>query len=287
MIPDSIKFVFFGTPELSAEILEYLKGQDLTPRLIVTNPDRPRGRKMIVTPSPVKIWALANNIPILQPENLFDTTFIQKLKDTGSPLFVVVAYGKIIPQQILDVPKMGSLNIHYSLLPKYRGASPIESEILNNDKDVGVSILLLDAKMDHGPIVACRNVPTPHWPPSGLELRAWSNKVGGELLAKTIPLWLEGKIESVEQDHSKATYAPKIDKSEGEIDFSLDPYKNFLKIQAYKGWPGTFFFRDIDGKKTRLLITEANYENNELKILKVIPEGRKEISFSELSISNK
>ncbi|MEK7574966.1 MAG: methionyl-tRNA formyltransferase [Patescibacteria group bacterium] len=281
MIHDSIPFVFFGTPELSAEILEHLKCKGLVPSLIVTNPDRPQGRKLVLTPPPVKIWAIKNNIPFLQPENLLDPIFLGKLSTISHQLFVVVAYGKIIPKEILAIPSKGTLNIHYSLLPKYRGASPIESQILNDDRHTGISILLLDEKMDHGPIVATRDVSAPHWPPTGLELRAWSNKVGGELLAEIIPLWAEGKIMAKDQDHTLATYAPKIEKSQGEINFSDDPYKNFLKIQAFAGWPGTFFFVGESGQKKRILITDASYENNLLVIKKVVPEGKSEMSYTE------
>ncbi len=165
-----IPFIFFGTPQLSAEILEHLKQEGFSPSLIVTNPDKPQGRKMIVTPPPVKLWALQNNIPLLQPENLSDPFFIYKLKTTNYQLFIVVAYGKIIPKEILAIPRKGALNIHYSLLPKYRGASPIETTILKDDRETGVSILLLDEKMDHGPIIAQR----------GLEITRLREASGGQ-----------------------------------------------------------------------------------------------------------
>ena len=154
MIQDSrIKFVFFGTPELSVEILEHLKENGFIPSLIVTNPDRPQGRKMILTPPPVKLWAQKNEIKFLQPEKL-DSVFNLQLATYNPQLFIVVAYGKILPKKVLEIPEKGTLNIHYSLLPKYRGASPIESAILNDDKDTGVSIMLMDERMDHGPVVA-------------------------------------------------------------------------------------------------------------------------------------
>src|SRR3989338_4097902 len=153
-----MKFVFFGTPQLSADILEHLKRHGLVPSLVVTNPARPQGRKMTLTPPPVKLWALANNIPCLQPESPSDPDFLYKLQTTNYKLFIVVAYGSILPKELLAIPEKGSLNIHYSLLPKYRGASPIESQILADDKDVGVSILLLDEEMDHGPIVASQQL---------------------------------------------------------------------------------------------------------------------------------
>lgn len=294
MIRDSIKFVFFGTPELSVEILEHLKGAGLAPSLVVTNPDRPQGRSMRVAPPPVKEWAVRNGIPVLQPEHLNHESGIMN-HEPKPDLFVVVAYGKIIPKSILEIPKKGTLNIHYSLLPKYRGASPIESAILGGDREVGVTIMLMDEKMDHGPVVAQRrlenhestrpNAPlrsgrgikNHEWPPTATELRKACNKLGAELLLETIPLWLEGKIEAREQDHSKATYTEKIKKEDALIDLTGDPYKNFLKIQAYSEWPRAYF---MEGKK-RVIITAAVYEEGKLILKRVIPEGKKEMAFAE------
>jgi methionyl-tRNA formyltransferase len=239
---------------------------------------------MILTPPPVKVWAEKNNIPCLQPEDLHEAAFLEKLARVKAKLFVVVAYGKIIPKEVLGIPEKGSLNIHYSLLPKYRGASPIESAILNDDRHTGVSILLLDEKMDHGPIVAEVPVDVPYWPPTGLELRDWCNKAGAKLLAETIPLWVSGKITAHEQDHTKATRASKISKEDGLIDLAGDPYKNFLKIQAYAGWPGTYFFVERNGKKTRVLVKEAKFVDGKLEIVRVIPEGKKEMSYNEFSV---
>src|SRR3989338_2833232 len=167
----SVNFAFFGTPEPAVEILDALKLRDLLPSLIVTNPDKPQGRKMALTPPPVKVWAQKNGIKFLQPEKL-DSVFNQQLTTYNPQLFIVVAYGAILPRALLDIPKRGSLNVHYSLLPKYRGASPVESQILADDKDVGVSILLLDEKMDHGPIVAERKVTVNSWPPTASDRKS-------------------------------------------------------------------------------------------------------------------
>lgn len=275
-------FVFFGTPQLAADILERLKRDNLVPSLIVTNPDRPVGRKQILTSPPVKLWAEKNNIPVLQPEKIHGSRFILPaqagIQEYNPELFVVVAYGKILPKEVLGIPAKGALNLHYSLLPKYRGASPIESMILNDDRDTGVSIMLMDEEMDHGPIVAQRKLIADSWPVSAEQLREACNEIGGDLLAETIPLWLEGKITPREQDHSKATYTKKISKSDGEIDLSGDAYKNFLKYQAFKTWPGTFFYKEEEGKKVRVKITEAEFRDGKFVIKKIIPEGKKERS---------
>jgi methionyl-tRNA formyltransferase len=271
---------FFGTPEPAVEIIEWLHKAGLTPSLVVTNPDKPQGRKLVLTPSPVKVWAEAHNLPIYQPEKLDDAA-LAKLKETPWDLFIVVAYGKIIPQAILDIPRKGSINVHYSLLPKYRGASPIESQILADDKNPGISIMLLDSKMDHGPLLGTAPVHVPSWPPTTTELRTASNEVAGKLLIEVVPQWLAGNIEPTEQDHTQATYTKKFTKTDGEINLSDDPYQNFLKIQAHNEWPQTYFFADRKGTKIRVIIKKAAYTNGTLEILRVTPEGKPEMNYSD------
>ncbi len=283
----NVSFVYFGTPELSAEVLEYLKIAGFLPALIVTNPDRPQGRKMVVTPPPVKLWAIENNIPFLQPEELNQESRI-KIHDFQPDLFIVVAYGKILSKEVLDIPKKGTLNIHYSLLPKYRGASPMESAILNDDKDVGVTIMLMDSKMDHGPIVASQRLENKEWPMKASELRKACNELGAKLLIETISKWIEGKIEAVPQVHSNATYTKKFEKKDGEIDLGKDAYQNFLKIQAFDDSIGTFFFTsppfkggDERGGRIRVVIKSAEYKDGVLEIIRVVPEGKKEINYKD------
>ncbi len=282
-----LRFCFFGTPELSAEILEHLKRHELVPSLIVTNPDRPQGRNLKLTPSPVKLWALSRKIALLQPESLSDPDFLERLHAVRCTLFIVVAYGKILPKALLDIPPKGCLNIHYSLLPKYRGASPIETQILNDDHQTGVSILLLDEQMDHGPIVAQSNFPPTtnnrqlNWPPKASELRSAYNQLAGELLIETIPLWCEEKITAREQDHTKATYTKKFTKADGEIDLADDPYKDFLKIQAFDDSIGTYFFVQTPVKKIRVVVKSAEYRDGKLLIIRVLPEGKKEMGYDE------
>ncbi len=274
----SPNIAFFGTPEPAVEILEKLHEAGFTPSLIVTNPDKPQGRNLILTPSPVKVWAEEHDIDLFQPEKL-DAEAEEVLKETDWNLFIVVAYGKIIPQNILDIPRRGSLNVHYSLLPKFRGASPIESQILADDRNPGISIMLLDAKMDHGPLLATASVSAPSWPPTATELRQASNEVAGKLLVELIPQWLDEKIQPKEQDHAQATFTRKFTKADGLIDLSADAYQNFLKIQAFSEWPGTYFFTEKNGAKTRVIIKKATLRDGFLKILRVIPEGKKEMDY--------
>lgn len=266
-------FAFFGTDEFSVRALETLKGRGFAPTLIVTTPDRPKGRKMVLTPPAAKVWATANNIQCVQPERLKDFEFPLGPWD----LFIVASYGKIIPQAILDVPTHGTLNIHPSLLPKYRGATPLESAILSDDLETGVTIIKLDAEMDHGPILAkSRTLLDNKWCE---ELRDELAETGANTLADILPDWLAGKIEEQEQDHSQATFTRKVTKEDGLINLADDPILNFKKIRAYTPWPGAYFFTDKNGKQTRIIIKKAHLENKTLVIDRVIPEGKPEMDW--------
>ena len=264
------KIIFFGTPALSAMVLNTLidSGYDIV--AVVTNPDAPVGRKHVITPSPVKVLATEKNIPVLTPDKLT----VEELQSSDAELGIVVAYGKIIPQSVIDMFPAGMLNIHYSLLPKYRGASPVEHAILSGDKTTGVAIQKLVFKLDAGPIVAVRefsiddNITTP-------ELKDRLTEIGSELLIETLPKYLLGEINPVEQDESQLSHCKKISKSDGEIKLSDPETEKWLKYRAYFGWPGIFYF-DESGKRVK--ITEAVFEDNKFVIKKVIPEGKTEIS---------
>ena len=234
-------FVYFGTPLFAKIILEELEEKGLLPQLVVTAPDKPKGRKLLVTPSDVKLWANAHDIPVLTPHNLKDANCITELSKIKWDLFVVAAYGKIIPKSILEIPKHGVLNVHPSLLPKFRGASPIESAILSDEKFTGVTIMKLDEEMDHGPIIASRERIINNWPPKGSELTEDLAHFGGALLADIIPEWLNG-LKAFPQDHARATFTKKITKEDGLIDLGGDPLQNYKKIKAYDEWPGAYYF---------------------------------------------
>lgn len=278
------KIVFWGTSLFSTGVLDALKKCGVIPDLMVTAPDKPKGRKLIITPPPVKIWAQEHNVPFLQPEKL-DDALRSTLHDLRSTLFIVASYGKIIPKSILDIPKHGSLNVHPSLLPKLRGASPIQSAILTEEK-TGVTIMLLDEKMDHGPIIAQEEVPIASWPPKESVLEKILADAGGKLLANIIPKWLEGKIEPKEQEHERATYTKKFTKEDGLIDLSSDPVANFRKILAFDVWPRAYFFAPRHGKKLRITVEDAELIENNLIIKKVIPEGKKEMRYEDFLRGN-
>lgn len=272
---NKIKIGFFGTPEYAVMTLDALHKAGFDIAFIVTQPNRPKGRKMVPTPPPAKVWGQAHGIAVHQPEKLNDETLINTLKKYQCDVFIVIAYGKIIPETILNIPPHKSLNIHGSLLPKLRGSSPIETAILQDEKITGVTIIRMDKEIDHGPIVASREVIVTPWPPRAEVLGNEIVKAGGELLVSILPKWIAGEIIETEQDHERATFTRMIRKEDGLIDLLADPYKNYLKIQAYHGWPSAFFFRD--GK--RIKITEASFKDGKLIIEKVIPEGEKETNY--------
>ncbi len=274
-----IKIGFWGGPEISVITLEKLHAAGYAISFIVTSLDQPKGRSLTITPPPAKVWALAHNIPVLQPEKLKDPAFTETLKNYNCDVFVVMAYGKIIPESILNIPKGKSLNIHPSLLPKFRGSCPIESAILHNEKETGVTIMRMDAEMDHGPIVKQKTVIVEPWPPTAETLGTELVDAGSDLLVSILPDWTLGRMPEIEQDHSQATFTKKIEKGDGEIDLASDPYQNYFKIQAYHAWPTAFFFKD--GK--RIKITQASFADNKLTIEKVIPEGKKEMKYTDFT----
>jgi methionyl-tRNA formyltransferase len=273
----NIKTVFMGSSEFSIGVLDELKANDLLPDLIVTSPDKPRGRKMIITPNEVKSWGLTNNIPVNTPAKLRDPEFLELIKQYD--LQIVASFGRIIPDSVLNAAKFGALNIHPSLLPKYRGPSPLQTTILNNDRDLGVTIMLLDAEVDHGELLGQVKVATDKWPLSFTELYSLTAKEGSKLLISLLPKWINKEIKAIPQDHSQATFTKKVEKTDGEIKLTDDPYKNLLKIKAYSHWPQAYFIADKKGVPIRVKITDADWENNELVIKKVIPEGKNEMDY--------
>lgn len=282
-----LHYVFFGTGEIAVGVLDELEKSDLLPSLIVTAPDKPAGRGKILTPPPVKQWEMERGLEILQPDKL-DSVFCSKLQATGCELFVVVDYGTFLSKKILDIPSRGVVNMHPSLLPRLRGPSPIRSAILNDEKETGVSIMLVDEKMDHGPLIARRHVPVPDWPPRGSDLDRLLSREGGKLLAEIMPLWKRGDIEAQEQHHDLATYSRLFTKEDGLLDLvNGDPYQNLLKIRAFEGWPGTHAFFERSGRRIRVQIIDAHLDNGKLVIDVVKPEGKSEMPYVEFARRNK
>ncbi len=277
-----INFAFFGSSQISLYVLNELEISGQRPIVIITLPDKPQGRHMTMTPTPVKEWAVLHGIPVLDPQKLNDD-FVSLYKSYAQKIdFAIVAsYGKILPEKVLGVTSKGNLNFHPSLLPKYRGPSPIRSAILNDDRNTGVSIILMDKEMDHGPILAQEKIELDSWPIANHDLENRLGTLGGKMLVKLIPSFLNGEIKPIEQNHHQATFTKFIKKEDGLLDLNTDPYKNFLKINAFSGWPGTYFFTEKNGKKIRVKIVSASFKDNILLIEKVIPEGSKEMKYED------
>lgn len=274
-----INWVFFGSSQFSVYVLDELKTHHILPRLIITTSDKPKGRKLVLTPTPVKTWAEENGIAVIEPLSLKNNNaeLISKLKSGSYDLFLVASYGKIIPKEIFEIPEHKTLNIHPSLLPKYRGASPIQSQILEDTKKIGTTIMQIEETMDTGPIVIQKNIVLENWPMGRKELEKILAKEGARLLAHILPEWLIGAIDPIMQNEDLATYCQKIEKTFGEINLAEDPYKNLLKIKAFEEWPTAYYFYN----DKRIIVTEATIENGMLKILKVIPEGKKEMPYED------
>ncbi|MFZ2303526.1 MAG: methionyl-tRNA formyltransferase [Minisyncoccia bacterium] len=280
-----LKIAFWGTSRISVIVLEEMAREGLLPSLIVTAPPRQKGRGLEMSPSEVKVWADAHGILTLEPEKL-DSEFISKLSNVNCQLFVIASYGKIVPRVVLDLPKHGTLNVHPSLLPKLRGASPVQSAILEEvavgePNDSGVTIMLIDEEVDHGPIVAQQKITVPNWPPKGLELEEMLGTIGGKLLVKTIPLWVAGGITPVEQDHDKATYTKKMTSGSGQIYLDDDPMRMFRKIRAFDSWPRAYFTTTRNGKDMRVVVTKAHLADGKLVLDRVVPEGKKEMPYED------
>jgi len=288
--PNDVRFCFFGTPKLAVTVLDELERSGFKPALVVTRPDAPVGRGKVLTPPPVKVWAEKRNIEVLKPEKITEDLIHQiKTSDVlsevnGWDVFIVAAYGKILPQELLDIPEHGALNMHPSLLPRLRGPSPIRSAILNDEREVGVTIMLLDAEMDHGPIVEQKIVDPPAggWPPRASELENTLAHAGGKLLARTILPWVKGEIASQEQDHNAATFCRIIKKEDGLLDLNGDAHHNLLKIRGLEGWPGTYTFFEKSGKKIRVQIIDAHLaDDGSLLIDTVRPESKSDMPYAD------
>lgn len=279
-----IRFAFFGTPELAGIFLDDLEKDGLMPSLIVTTPDRSRGRGMMVSPPPVKIWAEKRNIPVLQPETL-NSHILKNLRISEWDVFIVIYYGKVLPREIFSMPKHGTINVHFSLLPRWKGTSPIRAAILNDDRKVGTSLVLMDEKIDHGPIIAQKEFHIAAWPPSAKELEELATHESAKLLSATLLPWVSGEIEAREQNHDLETMCPTLEKADGLINLSDDPYKNLLKIRAFDSTIGTYAFFERSGKKIRVQILDAHIEDQKLIIDRVKPEGKREMGFHEFLLS--
>jgi methionyl-tRNA formyltransferase len=236
----ALRIIFLGTAELSCASLQALAGDaKFQIAAVVTQPDRPKGRELKPQPSPVKSLALRLGLPVLQPERARDEKFIAELRALRPDLIIVVAYGQILPPAILNLPRHGCLNVHTSLLPKYRGAAPIQWAIANGDTETGVTIMKLDAGLDTGPVVSQRRTAIQPEDDSAV-LHDRLAQLGAELLVQTIPDYVAGKIQPRPQPAAGASHAAKIKKEDGRIDWNQPARTIWNRLRAFTPWPGAF-----------------------------------------------
>jgi methionyl-tRNA formyltransferase len=247
----ALQIIFMGTPELSCASLESLaRNKKFSVVATVTQPDKPKGRDLKLQPSPVKSLALKLNLPVLQPARARDEQFIAELRGLKPDLIVVAAYGHILPQTILDLPEFGCLNVHTSLLPKYRGAAPIQWAIAGGETETGVTVMKMDAGLDTGPIISQWRTPIlPEDNSSTLHDRL--ARLGAELLIETIPDFVAGKIQPKPQPAEGVSHAPKIKKEDGRIDWNLPAKTIWNRLRAFTPWPGAFTFLAGEPKLSR------------------------------------
>src|SRR3989344_284146 len=257
-------FLYFGTPKVANDTLASLIESGFVPKLVVTSPDAPRGRGLILTPSETKVVALAHNIPVLTPETL-DAETIATLRSYACDYAVCVAYGKIFPEELIAAFPRGILNVHYSLLPKYRGATPLEAALLAGDSVTGVTVQKMAKELDAGDIIAQKETSVT-LEDTARELRPRLIALGAELLAEQLPAYLEGSIIPTPQDASCATRAGKLKKEDGLLSLDALAETNWNKYRAYADSIGTYFFEN--GK--RIKITAASFKKEKFIVERVI-----------------
>ncbi len=293
---DTPKIIFWGTSDFAVPALEILVKNGYKIAGVVTTPDEPKGRKLLLTPPPVKVAAGKHGLEIFQPEVLNSKTELPE-----ADLFIVAAYGKIIPKVILENPRLGALNIHPSLLPRWRGPSPIQYAVLSGDRETGVTIMKIDELMDHGPIIATSGKLQLTSKTTYKELHDKLAKIGAGLLVETLPKYLSGELKPIPQDDSKATFSKILTREDGRIDWSKSAEETQRMVQAFNPWPGVWTTWPSAKKIYRLKIDEAEVENKNadgqlglvsaglivntgkqgLKITKLTLEGKKTMGADE------
>lgn len=294
--------IFFGTPEFAVPTLKFLisKGERIS--LVITQPDKPKGRGKIVQPTEVKKIALQYSLPFLQPEKIRDEGFIEKLKVIKPEFAIVVAYGKILPKEILQIPKYGCINLHASLLPKYRGAAPIQWALINGENITGVTTMLIDEGLDTGPILLQKVIPIDE-EDNALTLSERLSATGAELVYETIKGIREGTI-TPQPQKGESTYAPQLKKEDGKINWNTSAKDIFNLIRGTYPWPCAYCF--FKGERVKMIKAEILEEESNpglilktkedlivgtgkgaLKILLIQPEGKKIMTAKEFTCGRK
>ena len=292
-----------GTPDFAATCLSRLLDDGYNVSAVFTQPDRPRGRGKTLLPPPVKSLALERSIPVHQPVKLRDGSALELLRNYSPDLIVVVAYGRLLPVDILNLPPLGCINVHASLLPHLRGAAPIQRAIINGDKVTGVTTMYMAEGMDEGDMILSRETPIGDDETSG-ELFARLSQIGAQLLSETIPLLQDGTAPRTPQDHSQATYAPMIEKSMAAIDFTKSALDICNLVRALN--PSPLAFTRFSGGRLCVLKAEpisgmhgtpgevldarrliAACGDGAIELLEIKPEGKRPMSNTAFSNSGK
>lgn len=267
-----MKILFMGTPDFATACLDALMGADMPVAAVVTQPDKKQGRGMKFAFSDVKKYALEKGLPIYQPETLKDGAIMDLLEEIKPDVIAVVAYGKILPEYVLNYPKYGCVNVHGSLLPKYRGAAPIQRAVLNGDKVTGVTTMLMDKGMDTGDMLYTQELEITENMTTGEAFDALA-MLGGKLLVKTLKDLEAGAVTPTKQDHEKATHADKITNEECLVDFSLDYTVVHNRIRGLSPFPGAFTY--LDGKVVKLYNSKSGNPDAKGRPGEVISAGAK------------
>ncbi|MCI0748684.1 MAG: methionyl-tRNA formyltransferase [Verrucomicrobia subdivision 3 bacterium] len=270
-----MNIVFMGTAELACPSLDALASDNRFRVLaVVTQPDKPKGRQLKLQPSPVKKIALSKNLPVLQPPRARADDFIAQLRALQPELIIVAAYGQILPQPLLDIPPHGCLNVHASILPGYRGAAPIQWAVFNGDPETGVTIMKMDASLDTGDILAERRTPIADTD-NAQTLHDRLAKMGAQLLLQTIPGYVSGQIKPRPQPSADASYARKITKEDGAIDWKRPARAIWNQMRAFTPWPGAYTYAAIGGSPRLLKIWAASPQEHASKTAgEIIDSGR-------------
>ena len=254
---DKPRIVFAGTPDFSVPVLKALIDTGYPPVAVYTQPDRPAGRGRESRPSPVKRLAVEHGLSVLQPTSLKSEAEWEQLRALHPDLMIVIAYGLILPKAVLSIPRLGCINVHASLLPRWRGAAPIQRAILADDHETGITIMQMDQGLDTGDMLASRACEIKD-DDTGATLHDRLMQLGADTLIQCLPSVLEGTAVAVPQDHSLATYANKLSKQEAEIDWSLDALQLERCVRAYNAWPVAYTRWHRKGKAENLRIWQAS-----------------------------
>ena len=255
MNKERTKIIFFGTPDFAAGILKLLIDNKYNIAAVFTQPDKKVGRKQKIEFSPVKDLALKNKTEIFQPENLRVIGLDEEIKNIEPDLFIVAAYGKILPKAILEIPKYGAINIHASLLPKYRGASPVQSAILHGDKETGITLMKMNEKMDEGDILVQEKIEIGEDETADILLGKLS-QLGAKMIVGFFPDWTQGKIRPIAQNHGEATYCKQVLREDGKIEWNSAAEEISRSWRAYHSWPGIYSILNLKNQPKRLKLLE-------------------------------